>query len=47
MPIDTSRFETARQKADLVATLLQDLGVAHHNGEYLNVSKENCAPITF
>ncbi|KAK9885369.1 hypothetical protein WA026_010866 [Henosepilachna vigintioctopunctata] len=34
VPISTSRFESARQKADLAATLLQDLGVAHHNGEY-------------
>lgn len=34
VPIDAVRFETARQKADLVATLLQDLGVAHHNGMY-------------
>ncbi|XP_045475935.1 probable G-protein coupled receptor CG31760 [Harmonia axyridis] len=30
--IRTVRFESARQKADLAATLLQDLGVAHHNG---------------
>lgn len=33
VPIDTLRFESARQKADLAATLLQDLGVAHHNGK--------------
>ncbi|EFA07941.1 putative G-protein coupled receptor CG31760-like Protein [Tribolium castaneum] len=35
VPLATARFESARQKADLVATLLQDLGVAHHNGESL------------
>ncbi|GLV34665.1 uncharacterized protein CBL_09145 [Carabus blaptoides fortunei] len=32
VPLDTARFESARQKADLAATLLQDLGIAHHNG---------------
>ncbi|KAH0814562.1 hypothetical protein GEV33_008226 [Tenebrio molitor] len=32
VPLATARFESARQKADLAATLLQDLGVAHHNG---------------
>ncbi|XP_017783461.1 PREDICTED: probable G-protein coupled receptor CG31760 [Nicrophorus vespilloides] len=32
IPIDATRFEPARQKADLAATLLQDLGLAHHNG---------------
>jgi G protein-coupled receptor 158 len=31
VPLATARFESARQKADLAATLLQDLGVAHHN----------------
>ncbi|XP_039301535.1 probable G-protein coupled receptor CG31760 [Nilaparvata lugens] len=31
-PLDPRRFESVRQKADLVATLLQDVGVAHHNG---------------
>ncbi|KAF5291545.1 hypothetical protein FQR65_LT01858 [Abscondita terminalis] len=36
VPLDTARFEPARQKADLAATLLQDLGVARHNGEYHN-----------
>lgn len=33
IPIDATRFEPARQKADLAATLLQDLGLAHHNGK--------------
>lgn len=33
VPLDTSRFESARQKADLAANLLQDLGIAHHNGK--------------
>lgn len=37
VPIDSLRFESARQKADLAATLLQDLGVAHHNGEFSKV----------
>ncbi|KAB0794215.1 hypothetical protein PPYR_13835 [Photinus pyralis] len=32
VPLETARFEPARQKADLAATLLQDLGVARHNG---------------
>ncbi|CAG9767118.1 unnamed protein product [Ceutorhynchus assimilis] len=39
VPIDTLRFESARQKADLAATLLQDLGVAHHNGLQDAISK--------
>lgn len=30
--INPTRYDTARQKADLAAMLLQDLGVAHHNG---------------
>lgn len=30
--IDTSRYEGTRQKADMAALLLQDLGVSHHNG---------------
>ncbi|KAL3272733.1 hypothetical protein HHI36_014195 [Cryptolaemus montrouzieri] len=43
VPISTSRFESARQKADLAATLLQDLGVAHHNGSILSlVSLRDC-----
>ncbi|KAF7279348.1 hypothetical protein GWI33_007362 [Rhynchophorus ferrugineus] len=33
VPLDTLLFEPARQKADLAATLLQDLGLAYHNGE--------------
>jgi len=33
VPIDTLRFESVRQKADLAAMVLQDLGVAHHNGK--------------
>lgn len=32
VPLDTLRFEYVRQKADLAANLLQDLGVAHHSG---------------
>ncbi|KAI4470643.1 hypothetical protein MML48_1g16986 [Holotrichia oblita] len=32
VPLDTAKFDPARQKADLAATLLQDLGVGHHNG---------------
>ncbi|XP_076275307.1 putative G-protein coupled receptor CG31760 [Rhynchophorus ferrugineus] len=32
VPLDTLLFEPARQKADLAATLLQDLGLAYHNG---------------
>lgn len=30
--IDTTRYEGTRQKADMAALLLQDLGVSHHNG---------------
>lgn len=33
VPLDMTRFESARQKADLASTLLQDLGVARHNGK--------------
>lgn len=39
VPLSTARFEGARQKADLAATLLKDLGIAHHNGRY--ISNEN------
>ncbi|XP_023313125.1 probable G-protein coupled receptor CG31760 [Anoplophora glabripennis] len=39
VPLDTLIFESARQKADLAATLLQDLGVAHHNGLQDAISK--------
>lgn len=35
VPLATGRFESARQKADLAATFLQDLGVAHHNGKHI------------
>lgn len=31
--IQTTRFEGTRQKADMAALLLQELGVGHHNGE--------------
>ncbi|XP_054266088.1 probable G-protein coupled receptor CG31760 [Macrosteles quadrilineatus] len=30
--VSPTRYDSARQKADLVAMLLQDLGIAHHNG---------------
>ncbi|XP_068915920.1 probable G-protein coupled receptor CG31760 [Tenebrio molitor] len=39
VPLATARFESARQKADLAATLLQDLGVAHHNGLQASIPK--------
>ncbi|CAH1098498.1 unnamed protein product [Psylliodes chrysocephalus] len=39
VPLNTLRFESIRQKADLAATLLQDLGVAHHNGLQDAISK--------
>ncbi|XP_056641036.1 probable G-protein coupled receptor CG31760 isoform X2 [Diorhabda sublineata] len=39
VPLDTLKFESVRQKADLAATLLQDLGVAHHNGLQDAISK--------
>jgi G protein-coupled receptor 158 len=41
VPLATARFESARQKADLAATLLQDLGVAHHNGKCLQPTTSN------
>ncbi|PSN34177.1 putative G-protein coupled receptor [Blattella germanica] len=31
-PLATALYEGARQKADMAAMLLQDLGVSHHNG---------------
>ncbi|XP_022901804.2 probable G-protein coupled receptor CG31760 [Onthophagus taurus] len=31
VPLDTTKFEATRQKADLAATLLLDLGISHHN----------------
>ncbi|KAK9717651.1 hypothetical protein QE152_g23617 [Popillia japonica] len=38
VPLDTAKFDPARQKADLAATLLQDLGVGHHNGKQCNAT---------
>lgn len=35
VPLTTGRFDGARQKADMAATLLKDLGIAHHNGEFI------------
>lgn len=35
VPLSTARFEGARQKADMAAMLLKDLGIAHHNGEFM------------
>lgn len=32
VPLATSHYEGAQQKADMAAMLLQDLGVSHHNG---------------
>lgn len=32
VPLFTSHYEGAQQKADMAAMLLQDLGVSHHNG---------------
>lgn len=31
--VSPARYDSARQKADLVAMLLQELGIAHHNGK--------------
>lgn len=33
VPVSPDRYDSARQKADLIAVLLQDLGVAHHSGK--------------
>ncbi|KAK6628064.1 hypothetical protein RUM44_010546 [Polyplax serrata] len=37
--IQTTRFEGTRQKADMAALLLQELGVGHHNGLLDAISK--------
>lgn len=36
VPLDTTRFEPARQKADLAANLLKQMGVGHHNGKLID-----------
>jgi hypothetical protein len=33
VPLSTSHYEGAQQKADMAAMLLQDLGVSHRNGK--------------
>ena len=33
VPLATSHYEGAQQKADMAAMLLQELGVSHHNGK--------------
>lgn len=30
--LETSRYDGTRQKADMAALLLQELGINHHNG---------------
>jgi hypothetical protein len=35
VPLTTSHYEGAQQKADMAAMLLQDLGVSHHNGKHV------------
>lgn len=32
--LQTNRYDGTRQKADMAALLLQEVGVNHHNGEY-------------
>lgn len=41
VPLNTERYDGARQKADLAATVLQDIGFVHHTGKlayFLKVS---------
>lgn len=33
--LNTHRYDGARQKVDLAATVLQEVGVQRHGGEYL------------
>ena len=35
IPLNTERYDGARQKADLAATVLQDIGFVHHTGELI------------
>lgn len=37
VPINSERFESARQKADLVASILQEVGIVRHGGESKNI----------
>ncbi|KAL7741620.1 hypothetical protein ACLKA6_019389 [Drosophila palustris] len=34
VPINSERFESSRQKADLAASILQEVGIIRHGGEY-------------
>lgn len=36
VPINSERFESARQKADLAASILQEVGIIRHGGKSLN-----------
>lgn len=35
VPINSERFESSRQKADLAASILQEVGIIRHGGELL------------
>ena len=35
VPLMPLRYESARQKTDMAAMILQDIGVAHHLGKYI------------
>lgn len=34
VPINSERFESSRQKADLAASILQEVGIIRHGGEF-------------
>ena len=37
IPLNTERYDGARQKSDLASVILQDLGFNRHSGEYLRI----------
>lgn len=34
VPINSERYESSRQKADLAASILQEVGIIRHGGEF-------------
>jgi hypothetical protein len=42
VPLATSQYEGAQQKADMAAMLLQDLGVSHRNGTQIHIEGIVC-----
>jgi hypothetical protein len=37
VPLSTSQYEGAQQKADMAAMLLQDMGVSHRSGTHIYI----------